>query len=134
MKYILSLMACVALACNEPEREHKSTAQIDSSFANLPITVREEPVKNTARFDSLVTYYIENSSDSSIILAKNEAPISWMYDRVEDTDSGKFVVVHLGRSFENHFATDGWLHIDSIKGTIYEYDVANDSLKKWSQQ
>lgn len=76
--------------------------------------------------DTLVVDFIEHSGSIS---NPSDAPkLSWIYDRVEVTDTATYKVVRIGRSLESRYMTEAWLYIDKNKRIVYEYDVVSDSL------
>jgi len=83
--------------------------------------------------DSLIVKYINNSSSELIKIARQDTiPIEWM-TQTEIRNGVKYVMVQIGHSFEHHFVANGWIYIDSLKKTIYEYDLANDTIIKWNK-
>lgn len=93
----------------------------DSSEDNIP-----------AWCDTLIMQYIKRSNSELIQINRQDTSIhiQWMLDNKDSN----FLVFHLGHDVSEpdgsdlRFATDGWLYIDSIRRTMFEYDVAGDTL------
>ena len=90
--------------------------------------------------DSLIAHYVNNSHNTLIKLSlKNKIHEEWLFDRAINTDTAKYFVFQIGHDEsdegENNqrFVTDQWIYIDSITKRLYEYDVANDSLSRWTK-
>jgi hypothetical protein len=89
-------------------------------------------------YDSLVMTYV-HQTDNLLVKSTREAnfTIDWELDRTENTDSAKYLVFHIGHDMVDEgntnprFATDAWVYIDSIKRTLFEYDLASEQLIKW---
>ena len=82
--------------------------------------------------DSLMDVYLERTDDEIIRSSINaKHSISWLYDKMYGTDSAFYIVLHLGHDMEDHFATDGWIYIDTVTRSIYVYDLPNDRHYKW---
>ena len=90
--------------------------------------------------DSLILKYIRHTNNPLIRLAlKHTISEEWLLDKIENTDSAKFFIYHIGHDIEDsqgtnrRFVTDAWLYIDSLKRKIYEYDLPNDRLIEWKK-
>lgn len=87
--------------------------------------------------NSLVMAYVKTCDDPLIQYAVKDSSISWLVDRIEETDTATFMIFHLGHHMEDEdhsnprFATDGWLYIDTLSKKVYQYDLPNDSLIRW---
>jgi hypothetical protein len=84
--------------------------------------------------DSLISDYIKNTDDKIIKLnRKDSTRFTWTLDSKETTDTATYYVFQVSHSFENKLITDKWLYIDSVTRVIFEYDLPNDKLLKWSK-
>ncbi|WP_298733348.1 hypothetical protein [uncultured Chitinophaga sp.] len=86
--------------------------------------------------DGLTAGYIDASEDPSIQQALSDSTMQWTWDRLLHTDTAAFVVIRVGHDEFNGdgkiFATDRWLYVDTLSRSMYEYDVPNDSLIRWT--
>ncbi|MFL5811836.1 MAG: hypothetical protein ACJ749_20100 [Flavisolibacter sp.] len=106
-----------------PKNDTPKILQDNSSSDSIPAWV-----------DSAIMRYINQTNNELIKMNRGDStPIEWLFDRTEETDSATYLVFHLGHSFEYKYITDSWLYIDSSTRAIYEYDVAKDSLMRWSK-
>jgi hypothetical protein len=82
--------------------------------------------------NDLVLKYVKECNSEDMLAARNDSnPVEWMFDHVEPTDTAVYYVYHVGNDMQDHFATIGWVYIDSAKRLIYQYDVAGDSIYLW---
>lgn len=89
----------------------------------------------------LLNNYIKKSESDLIKSSRQDQAIKieWLLDRVEDADSAKYYIFHIGHDVVDEgntnprFVTDGWVYIDSLTKTLYEYDLPNDKLIKWEK-
>ncbi|GAB2806021.1 hypothetical protein [Ferruginibacter profundus] len=64
---------------------------------------------------------------------KDTAFIPWILDSRLATDSAQFLIFQIGHTnSENFYAIDRWLYIDSVSKNMYDYDLPNEQLIKWS--
>ncbi|MCW3104683.1 MAG: hypothetical protein JWO09_3123 [Bacteroidetes bacterium] len=104
-----------------------------------PASTNDLRDKKVNWYEELMINYISKSDNELIKLSrKNPAiKIEWLLDRVENTDTAKYLIFHIGHDVTDdantnmRFVTDGWVYIDSLTRKLYEYDVANDSLMEW---
>jgi hypothetical protein len=90
--------------------------------------------------DPLIKNYINNSGNELIKLSfKNKISEQWLFDQTINTDTAKYFVFQVGHDeldegeTNKRFVTDQWIYIDSATKRLYEYDVANDSLIRWTK-
>ncbi len=82
--------------------------------------------------DSLMDVYLKNTNDEMLLsTTRSGHNLSWIYDKMYGTDSTFYIVLHMGHDMEDHFATDGWIYIDTLTRSVYEYDLPNDIINKW---
>jgi hypothetical protein len=95
----------------------------------------------TMWYDQLLKNYINKSENQLIQSSRLNTAIrtEWLLDRIEKTDNEKFFVFQIGHDVLDEdntnlrFTTDGWIYLDSLSKTIYEYDLPNDTLIKWQE-
>lgn len=92
-------------------------------------------------YDELMLNYINKSDNELIDLARKDTAIriEWLLDRVENTNTAKYLIFHVGHDVSDkgntniRFITDSWVYIDSLTRKIYEYDLPNDKLIEWNK-
>lgn len=135
MRLFLLLAAVCITACTEKQAENSHTTATTQSIAEAgttPTDVDSTTIAGMPWLDSLIFEYCNNTIDESISASvKAGERITWLYDRMYQTDSTYFIVIHLGHDMEDHFATDGWIYVDTQTRSVYEYDVVNDSIYRW---
>jgi hypothetical protein len=132
-KIAIALILLIDLsACKEKSAQPASTT---STKKDSSIVIQDSSGStNPGWADSLITGYINQSDNQFIKMArKDRMSIESMFDRTEVTDTAKYFVFQIGHSFEYKYITDMWLYIDSVTRNIYEYDVAKDSLIRWTK-
>lgn len=137
------LLLVVAIACkesNQPVIEEVLLQQDSSQQVTLKLPEENKPKEKELKAykmawaDSLIVQYIRNTKNEFVVMARNDkVPIDWMLDRRERTDTADYLIYEISHSFEGRTIADAWLYIDSLTKTIYEYDVAADSLIRWSK-
>jgi hypothetical protein len=123
---LFTFITFACIACNQSKAPVQQTPDTLTT-ENIPVNktipqITERPYPTW--MDTLVTRYANSTF-------KHE--VSWLWDDYKETDTATYAIFHLGHSFENHFATDGWLYIDTITRNIYEYDIPGDSLISWKK-
>lgn len=127
---ILSLCTLLLMSCGG--NEIKST-KVQSVASGKTLEKTEELSMETKApdwVDKLIVDYIEHSENELIRIVKTDSSVhlSWIFDRVEKTDTATYLIYRLGHSFEHRYVTEAWLYIDSNTKTLHEYDIANDKL------
>lgn len=117
MKWMLLVSILIVGCASAQENMTTESSDIETVHAVDP---------DEAWMDTLVVDFINNSG--SIARPSDTPKLSWIYDRVEVTDTATYKVVRIGRSLESRYMTEAWLYIDKNKRTVYEYDVVSDSL------
>jgi hypothetical protein len=92
-------------------------------------------------YDALIINYIKKSDNPLIKYSRQDTAIKieWLLDRVENADTAKYLIFHIGHDVVDEgdinmrFVTDGWVYIDSLTKKFYEYDLPNDSLIEWKK-
>ncbi len=80
--------------------------------------------------------YIKRSGNKLIMSAAKDTSVSWLWDRLLVTDTAAYVVLNIGHHMEEEdhseqrFVTDGWFYVDTLTGSVYEYNVAEDNIIK----
>lgn len=133
--FVIFLFFVTACGERNPENKIYEAISTEDSIAEAaqytPVDVDSATIASMPWLDSLVNEYCTKSKNEVICATKKSYPISWLYDRMYQTDSTYYLVLHLGHDMEDHFATDGWIYIDTLTRSIYNYDVAADSIYKW---
>jgi len=136
-KSILILtLGLLTLSCGQTAQ--KPTNNVDPIATNSSNNL---PGKNINWYDELMVNYINKSDNELIKLSRKdtEIRIEWLLDRVENTDTAKYLIFHIGHAVADEgntnmrFVTDGWVYIDSLTRRFYEYDLPNDSLIEWKE-
>jgi len=129
--FIISTL--IILSCNNSDK--KTSGSIDSTSKSL-----NNLNQNSNWYDELIIKYINQSDNEFIKLSKkNSIKIQWLLDNIEETDTAKYLIFHLGHDVSDkggknkRFVTDAWIYIDSLKRKIYEYDMPNDTLIEWKK-
>lgn len=84
-----------------------------------------------------VAYIALQSSDNPLFQYEiKDSSIAWHWDRLVFSDTAAYIALQVGHREDDdefpHFATSGWLYVDTLSGDVYEYRVATDSLIKLS--
>jgi hypothetical protein len=144
MKNMIRLLIFVILAasCNQTQDAQNKTSY-ESTHAEKSLMADSSPIKlttdsllskNITWADSLLVKYLKQTKNELINSSRNDSiPFEWIFDRKEDTDSATYLIFQIGHSFEYKFITDEWLYIDSQTRKIYQYDLPNDKLVRWSE-
>jgi hypothetical protein len=101
----------------------------------------EYPEFSIPATDFMLMSYIA-FSENPLIKVDRKANIQeeWVFDQTLKTDTAEYQVYQIGHddaaaSGENQrFVTTQWVYIDSAKKQLYEYDVANECLNKWTYE
>ena len=90
--------------------------------------------------DSLIENYISHSENELIRLAlKDKISEEWLFDQIVNKDTTKYFVFQIGHDVTDkgntnkRFVTDQWIYVDSLTKKLYEYDLVNDSLIRWTK-
>ena len=88
----------------------------------------------------MIEDYIHNSNNALIRQSlKNKISEEWLFDQTINTDTAKYFTFQIGHDVEDkkeknrRFVNDQWIYIDSSTKHLYEYDVASDSLIRWTK-
>lgn len=81
-------------------------------------------------------------SENELIKADRKSNIyeEWIFDRTEKTDTAEYQVYQIGHdaaeaSGENqHFVTTQWVYLDTAKRVLYDSDISNECLNKWTYE
>jgi hypothetical protein len=135
---ILTLCCLLYFGCRQSDKK------TESPVVPLPDTIKlamhdtlPMPLDSTQQLDlpwadSLLVNYIEVSKKAFVKTDKQKnTAVSFIYDGVEKRDTATYLVYKLGENFEDHYATEQWIYIDSNTKAIFRYDLPNDSLIKW---
>ena len=81
-------------------------------------------------------HYTKNELIRDQVDSNGDTSEAWIIDDLVITDTASYLTLHIGHGeaeadgSEPRYATDGWIYVDTITKTIYEYG-ANGTLRKW---
>ncbi len=146
----VTLILSIALtACNNTQNKTGSTQNSDSvgmtiSDQKLLVSTPKEVVLTsggqTPRWLAEVVMKYIRGTDNELIRSEGADSESWIIDKVEINDTGKYIFIQIGHSVaeedgrNKRFVTDQWIGVDSATRTIYEYDVARDTTIVWNKK
>ncbi len=149
-KILVTLILAIGFtACNSKHNTTGATQNNDSagmtmSNQKLPASPPNEITlksggKTPRWLEEVIMKYLRGTDNELIrsIGAENE---SWIIDNVEISDTGKYISIQIGHDVaeadgsEKRFVTDQWIGVDSATRTIYEYDVARDTIIVWNKK
>jgi hypothetical protein len=138
MQKVIFILTFILLTTGCSQKEKKIS---DNKESSQVISADTHSNTKTIWYDELLTDCIRKSDNVLIKSSRQDTAIriEWLLDRVENADTAKFFIFHVGHDVadENNtnprFVTDGWIYIDSLTKTLYEYDLPNDSLIKWKK-
>lgn len=143
IKLIYFLILIPFLSCNKHLKTIpvNTEQKMDSVSVNTELSSKKTELAVANWYDDLIVNYIKNSENELIklSLAHNQR-IEWLLDRKEKTDSTNYYIFTIGQEVSEEdgsnkrFSTNGWIYIDSISKTIYEYDLPNDTLIAWKNR
>jgi len=143
------LVALVTIGCEHTTSNRSVVKDTLAIGHNTLIQLRDTTKPDANNFnlktpqvwtDSLIEYYINNSNNKLIeLLIKDKTSEEWIFDQAISTDTTKYLVFQIGHDESDkgkknlRFVTDQWIYIDSMTKILYEYNVANDSLIRWTK-
>lgn len=131
-KFLFIIFVVIIIySCNETPEEHERRRFIERQ-------TKVNNKKNGEWKNDLIRYYISHCNNELIIASRKDSTIKLqrLFDRIENTDSSKYMVFQIGHDVSEtgggmpRFVTDGWVYIDSAKRVLYEYDIANERLRR----
>lgn len=146
---VILILAIALTACNETQKTTGSTQNSDSvgmivSDQKMPATPPKEIVLTsggqTPRWLAEVVMKYIRGTDNELIRLEGADSESWIIDKVEINDTGKYIFIQIGHSVaeedgrDKRFVTDQWIGVDSATRTIYEYDVGRDTTIVWNKK
>jgi hypothetical protein len=101
----------------------------------------EYPEFSISRTDFMLMSYI-SFSENELIKADRKSNIheEWLFDTVVKTDTAEYLVYQIGHdvadegSENQRFVTAQWVYLDTTKGLLYEYEVEDECLNKWTYE
>ncbi len=127
-------MVIVTFGCGQSDK--KISNNQDTSSTN---SGNNHSDKKFNWYDTLIINYIKKSDNLNYSRHDPAIRIEWLLDRVENTDTAKYIIFHIGHvavdegDINMRFVTDGWIYIDSLTKRFYEYDLPNDRLIEWKK-
>ncbi len=155
MKNILSILTLITLivGCqgtneNKPSLEQEIKAGGDSlqasAIVNDTLTAGSPvnyPVVSIGWSDSLIMAYIAFSENEIIRLERKSHTVEqWILDSTLQTDTAVYQIFQIGHdvadegSENQRFVTSQWVYLDTLKKQLYEYDLPNERLIKWTYE
>jgi hypothetical protein len=142
---VMLIIGCQSINENKVPIEKVRTENRDSlSVAAKVDSVTEKPNFNYPKVsidwsDSLLLAYIAFSENELIRSArKSHLKEEWLLDSTLQTDTAVYQIYQIGHDVadeggENQrFVTDQWVYLDTLKKQLYEYDLPNECLNKWT--
>lgn len=147
-QFILTF-AILFCSCGQSSQSN-SNAQDNLTNSKAKQSLNQDTIKNNQGLktsdttntwtDSLIKNYIFHTKSELVRLAnKNKISEDWLFDQVVNTDTAKYYTFQIGHDVTDEggtnkrFVTDQWIYIDSLTRRLYEYDIANDSLVRWTK-
>jgi hypothetical protein len=155
MKNLVKILTLITLihSCQGPIASEASLDQVQANpidtmqpEALVEANVTEPPQIEYPEFSIPATDFMLMSyiafSENPLIKADRKTNIQeeWVFDQTLKTDTAEYQVYQIGHddaeaSGENqHFVTTQWIYIDTAKKELFEYDVANECLNKWTYE
>lgn len=116
---------------------------VDSTIlhkSNLSLKPNRLKTKTGKWFDSLKEKYTLESKNELVRAAvSDKLSEEWLFDQVIETDTAKYFVYAIGHDVSEkdgsdlRFITDQWVYVDSSRRLLYEFDVDNERLVRWSK-
>lgn len=150
---LLCLLSTLSIiACIQPRQQPGTPASSEDSsiLPALRDSITGEPEGNTiaaasidsamvARLnwiDSVAYVALQSSTNPLFQYELKDSSIIWHWDDLVVSDSAAYIALQVGHREDDdefpHFATSGWLYVDTLSRDVYEYRVDIDSLIKLS--
>ena len=152
LRLVALLFCLLQISCGNP---HGNTTKTDTAAVVPATTIPDQPandkhtearsyigdidsltVERLSWVDTLLRRYIKLSEIELIVYSRKTGIIDdFEWDRFVEKDSSTYLVLHIGHDYEDNdgrrFVTDGWVYADTATRQLYEYDLPEDTLKKW---
>jgi len=133
---LIMVMILVTLSCKPTGKKIS-----DNKESILTKSGVNQSNKNYNWCDKLILNYIKKSDNKLIKSSRKDTSIriEWMLDRVENSDTSKYFIFHIGHNVVDkgdinlRVVTDDWVYIDSLSRKFYVYDLPHDSLIEWKK-
>jgi hypothetical protein len=139
------IIGCQSINEKKPPIEQVRTENGDSLYvaANVDTITKKpnlyHPEISIDWTDSLLLAYMAFSENELIRSArKSHLKEEWLLDSTLQTDTAVYQIYQIGHDVadeggENQrFVTDQWVYLDTLKKQLYEYDLSNECLNKWT--
>jgi hypothetical protein len=131
LTFVFATFSCV-------HKDKKIIENKDSTIINLSHKYSD---KKLNWYDELIINYIKKTDNELIKYSLKDTAntIEWLLDRVDITDSAKYLIFNIGQEVVDEgntnmrFVTVCWVYIDSLTRKLYEYDLPNDRLIEWKK-
>ena len=147
--YPILTLAILFFSCGQSSQSN-SNAQDTLTNTKVKQSANQDTIKSSQGLktsdstntwtDSLIKNYIFHTKSELVRLAnKNKISEEWHFDQVVNTDTAKYYTFQIGHDVTDEgktnkrFITDQWIYIDCLTRRLYEYDIANDSLVRWTK-
>ena len=155
MKNLVKILTLITLiySCQEPIATETSLTGAKTSPINtmqpealVEANVTEPPQIEYPEFSIPTTDFMLMSyiafSENALMRADRRSNVQdeWVFDRALKTDTADYLIYQIGHdaaeaSGENqHFVTSQWVYLDTAREILYELDVANECLNKWTYE
>jgi hypothetical protein len=135
-------VALITIAACQPKKQPPAAGKPSQSQSNS--VTRHNPVEPKGRktkisysnltwVDSLIVGYMEHSQNEFFQFArKQKINPQWMLD-TQTRDNKIYIIAEIGQDMEYRFVPQAWIYIDTLTRSLYEYDLQDDTLLKWSR-
>jgi len=135
MKGIVTLMvALLMIGCGKStEQKHKEKEVTPI----VPVDPKAVVIHKTKEwYTDLIENYIANSKKELIVSDRQAKKIDWFLDNTEVNDTANYYIFNIGHTETDNgqnprFTSDGWIYIDSLTQSVYEYDLPKEQLILW---
>ena len=143
--YLILLLGFSFAACNSNESvksvTEPKTEQVPAPAQNNKNTRPTTPMAPKWLHPLVDSYfhYSKNELVRQQVDTKGDTSEGWMIDNLVVTDTAHYLILHVGHDeseadeSELRFVTDAWLYVDTLTRTIYDYDIAKETLKRWTR-
>jgi hypothetical protein len=146
--FITLIFSCQNPLESESSLDQVQTKPIDTMQADALVegNITDAPQIEYPEFsipwsDFMMMAYIAFSENELIkIDRKNNIHEEWIFDQTLKTDTAEYQVYQIGHdvadegSENQRFAVAQWVYLDTAKRELYEYDVPNECLNKWTYE
>lgn len=138
---VLPLLFFFAISCTQRAVSNSDRATI-SSLPNTDSAAKSDNAFIVSKnwIDTLLNKYVLFSNNELVRAAVNDKiSEEWLFDQFLNADTTKYFIYQIGHDVTDEdganprFVTDQWVYVDTVRRILYEYDLPNDSLIRWSK-